>query len=156
MTVVKSFPSITLSALPLTDTMKIKQTLDSTAEATVISENNQNAKDGSDIEYGDFHRRSLTAIAELDESNMIGGNPVVISKDDTTVDDADNDLSIVEINKVVEQIIGYVWLMKLNHHIFYAQNYQMILMLYMKTISQCAYPDIQDTLFQVSEHEAQT
>ena len=57
MTVVKSFPSITLSALPLTDTMKIKQTLDSTAEATVISENNQNAKDGGDIEYyGDFHR----------------------------------------------------------------------------------------------------
>ena len=53
MTVVKSFPSITLSALPLTDAMKIKQTLDSTAEATVISENNQNAEDGNDIEYGE-------------------------------------------------------------------------------------------------------
>jgi len=28
--------------------MKIKQTLDSTAEATVISENNQNAEQGGD------------------------------------------------------------------------------------------------------------
>ena len=105
MTVV-SFPSIMLSALPLTDTMKIKQTLDSTAEATVISENNQNAEDGGDIEYGNFHRRSLTAIAELDESNMIG-NPVVISKDDTTVHDADTNLPMIGINKVVEHI-GYM------------------------------------------------